>query len=163
MTITYTSSSFLALHVVCEELSYLRSSGWQHPTSKFLAVWKLCCQVPPPPPPPLPSPSLLLSPPLPLPSQYDVRVDEEQNVKLTETINLLLAAGYFRARIKGLSPFDKVGRVKQGEMEHKPCTSCDTLGFKFLYITRGSSTLSTYWENNLVCSLLRATGSISCT
>lgn len=40
--------------------------------------------------------------------QYDVREDEEQNVKLTECIDLLLAAGYFRARIKGLTPFDKV-------------------------------------------------------
>ena len=28
---------------------------------------------------------------------------------MAETIELLLAAGYFRARIKGLSPFDKVG------------------------------------------------------
>lgn len=41
-------------------------------------------------------------------SQFDVREDEEQNVKLGQTIDLLLAAGYFRARIKGLSPFDKV-------------------------------------------------------
>lgn len=41
--------------------------------------------------------------------QYDVREDEEQNVKLKESIDLLLAAGYFRARIKGLTPFDKVG------------------------------------------------------
>jgi len=40
--------------------------------------------------------------------QYDVREDEEQDVKLKESINLLLAAGYFRARIKGLTPFDKV-------------------------------------------------------
>ncbi|EDO46239.1 predicted protein, partial [Nematostella vectensis] len=38
----------------------------------------------------------------------ETREDEEQNVKLLETIDLLLAAGYFRARIKGLSPFDKV-------------------------------------------------------
>jgi hypothetical protein len=38
----------------------------------------------------------------------DVREDEEQNVKLTESIDLLLAAGYFRARIKGLTPFDKI-------------------------------------------------------
>lgn len=45
---------------------------------------------------------------LPLPLQYDVREDEEQNVKLQECIELLLAAGYFRARIKGLTPFDKV-------------------------------------------------------
>lgn len=29
---------------------------------------------------------------------------------MAETIELLLAAGYFRARIKGLSPFDKVLR-----------------------------------------------------
>ena len=37
-----------------------------------------------------------------------MREDEEQNVKLSESIDLLLAAGYFRARIKGLTPFDKV-------------------------------------------------------
>lgn len=52
-----------------------------------------------------------------LPVQYDAdgkeveietREDEEQNVKLEETIELLRSAGYFRARIKGLSPFDKV-------------------------------------------------------
>ena len=29
-------------------------------------------------------------------------------MKLNESIDLLLAAGYFRARIKGLTPFDKV-------------------------------------------------------
>ncbi|XP_035215169.1 coiled-coil domain-containing protein 93-like, partial [Stegodyphus dumicola] len=38
----------------------------------------------------------------------EVREDEEQERKLQEIIELLLAAGYFRARIKGLSPFDKV-------------------------------------------------------
>ncbi|CAI9741759.1 Hypothetical predicted protein [Octopus vulgaris] len=52
-----------------------------------------------------------------LPVQYDAdgkaievetREDEEQNVKLEETIELLRSAGYFRARIKGLTPFDKV-------------------------------------------------------
>ena len=31
-------------------------------------------------------------------------------MKLLESIDLLLAAGYFRARIKGLSSFDKVER-----------------------------------------------------
>uniref|UniRef100_A0A8C5I5S6 Coiled-coil domain-containing protein 93 n=1 Tax=Gouania willdenowi TaxID=441366 RepID=A0A8C5I5S6_GOUWI len=36
------------------------------------------------------------------------REDEEQSVKLAETLELLLAAGYFRARIRGLTPFDKV-------------------------------------------------------
>lgn len=40
--------------------------------------------------------------------QYDIREDEEQSVKLQEIIDLLVAAGYFRARIKGLSSFDKV-------------------------------------------------------
>ncbi|XP_037542680.1 coiled-coil domain-containing protein 93 isoform X2 [Nematolebias whitei] len=40
--------------------------------------------------------------------QVETREDEEQNVKLAEILELLLAAGYFRARIKGLSPFDKV-------------------------------------------------------
>ncbi|XP_013408338.2 coiled-coil domain-containing protein 93 [Lingula anatina] len=40
--------------------------------------------------------------------EVETREDEEQNKKLNETIELLLAAGYFRARIKGLSPFDKV-------------------------------------------------------
>ncbi|XP_005089338.2 coiled-coil domain-containing protein 93 [Aplysia californica] len=42
------------------------------------------------------------------PIEVETREDEEQNVKLQQTIDLLLAAGYFRARIKGLSPFDKV-------------------------------------------------------
>ncbi|XP_077988967.1 coiled-coil domain-containing protein 93-like [Glandiceps talaboti] len=42
------------------------------------------------------------------PTQAEVREDEEQHIKLQETIELLTAAGYFRARIKGLSPFDKV-------------------------------------------------------
>uniref|UniRef100_A0A667ZG72 Coiled-coil domain-containing protein 93 n=1 Tax=Myripristis murdjan TaxID=586833 RepID=A0A667ZG72_9TELE len=41
-------------------------------------------------------------------SQVETREDEEQSVKLAEILELLLAAGYFRARIKGLSPFDKV-------------------------------------------------------
>ncbi|XP_023192186.1 coiled-coil domain-containing protein 93 isoform X3 [Xiphophorus maculatus] len=40
--------------------------------------------------------------------QVESREDEEQTVKLAEILDLLLAAGYFRARIKGLSPFDKV-------------------------------------------------------
>lgn len=40
--------------------------------------------------------------------QPEVREDEEQRVKLDEIIDLLYAAGYFRARIKGLSSFDKV-------------------------------------------------------
>uniref|UniRef100_UPI00358FA7C7 coiled-coil domain-containing protein 93 isoform X2 n=1 Tax=Myxine glutinosa TaxID=7769 RepID=UPI00358FA7C7 len=40
--------------------------------------------------------------------EVETREDEEQNVKLAETLELLVAAGYFRARIKGLSPFDKV-------------------------------------------------------
>lgn len=31
-----------------------------------------------------------------------------QKKKLEEIVELLVAAGYFRARIKGLSPFDKV-------------------------------------------------------
>lgn len=37
-----------------------------------------------------------------------MREDEEQKIKLQEIIDLLVAAGYFRARIKGLSSFDKV-------------------------------------------------------
>ncbi|KAM4698237.1 coiled-coil domain-containing protein 93 isoform 2-T2 [Rhinophrynus dorsalis] len=40
--------------------------------------------------------------------EVETREDEEQNVKLSEILELLVAAGYFRARIKGLSPFDKV-------------------------------------------------------
>ncbi|XP_008436822.1 coiled-coil domain-containing protein 93 isoform X2 [Poecilia reticulata] len=40
--------------------------------------------------------------------QVESREDEEQTVKLAEILELLLAAGYFRARIKGLTPFDKV-------------------------------------------------------
>ncbi|XP_054642895.1 coiled-coil domain-containing protein 93 [Dunckerocampus dactyliophorus] len=42
------------------------------------------------------------------PVQVEAREDEEQSIKLAEILELLLAAGYFRARIKGLSPFDKV-------------------------------------------------------
>ncbi|CAG2108892.1 unnamed protein product [Medioppia subpectinata] len=38
----------------------------------------------------------------------DVREDEEQAIKMQEIINLLVAGGYFRARIKGLNNFDKV-------------------------------------------------------
>ena len=38
----------------------------------------------------------------------DIREDEEQAVKMQEIINLLVAGGYFRARIKGLNNFDKV-------------------------------------------------------
>ncbi|KAJ8013047.1 hypothetical protein DPEC_G00049250 [Dallia pectoralis] len=40
--------------------------------------------------------------------QVETREDEEQSVKLSEILELLLAAGYFRARIKGLGSFDKV-------------------------------------------------------
>ncbi|CAN0153518.1 unnamed protein product [Bubo scandiacus] len=43
-----------------------------------------------------------------VPQEVETREDEEQNIKLTEILELLVAAGYFRARIKGLSPFDKV-------------------------------------------------------
>jgi len=38
----------------------------------------------------------------------DVRVDEEAKEKFQAILDLLLAGGYFRARIQGLSPFDKV-------------------------------------------------------
>ncbi|XP_015185941.1 PREDICTED: coiled-coil domain-containing protein 93 isoform X2 [Polistes dominula] len=41
-------------------------------------------------------------------TETDIREDEEQTKKLQEIIDLLVAAGYFRARIKGLSNFDKV-------------------------------------------------------
>ena len=41
-------------------------------------------------------------------AKYDVKEDEEQEIKFREISELLVAAGYFRARIKGLSPFDKV-------------------------------------------------------
>uniref|UniRef100_A0A665VZW9 Coiled-coil domain-containing protein 93 n=1 Tax=Echeneis naucrates TaxID=173247 RepID=A0A665VZW9_ECHNA len=41
-------------------------------------------------------------------TSVETREDEEQSIKLAEILELLLAAGYFRARIKGLSPFDKV-------------------------------------------------------
>lgn len=40
--------------------------------------------------------------------EVEVREDEEQSVKLQEIVDILVAAGYFRARIKGLSSFDKV-------------------------------------------------------
>jgi CCDC93 protein N-terminal domain len=37
-----------------------------------------------------------------------VKVDEDQQQKYEEIVELLLAAGYFRVRIKGMRPFDKV-------------------------------------------------------
>lgn len=40
--------------------------------------------------------------------KVDVREDEEQVVKLEEIIEMLISAGYYRARIKGLANFDKV-------------------------------------------------------
>ncbi|XP_078490238.1 coiled-coil domain-containing protein 93-like [Ciona intestinalis] len=40
--------------------------------------------------------------------EVETKEDEEQEVKLNEIVDLLVAAGYFRARIKGLSSFDKV-------------------------------------------------------
>ena len=53
-----------------------------------------------------------------------MREDEEQAKRFQDIIDLLLAAGYFRARIKGLSNFDKVrtpltflGKPKSNIME----------------------------------------------
>ena len=44
-------------------------------------------------------------------------------MKLNESIDLLLAAGYFRARIKGLTPFDKVHTYNRQshDLNTKPC------------------------------------------
>ncbi|KAI2809206.1 hypothetical protein RDWZM_003452 [Blomia tropicalis] len=39
---------------------------------------------------------------------YDIREDEEQIAKMGEISELLVAGGYFRARIKGLHNFDKI-------------------------------------------------------
>ncbi|MCP9261661.1 Ribonuclease [Dirofilaria immitis] len=44
----------------------------------------------------------------PLLPLFDIREDEEQLVKLQDIIDLLVAAGYFRARIKSISHFDRV-------------------------------------------------------
>jgi hypothetical protein len=40
--------------------------------------------------------------------QFDVRDDELQRQRLDEIIELLVVAGYFRARAKQLTSFDKV-------------------------------------------------------
>ena len=40
--------------------------------------------------------------------EYDVREDDEQTFKEVQIIDLFVAAGYFRARINGLSSFDKI-------------------------------------------------------
>lgn len=42
------------------------------------------------------------------PVNIEVRDDEEQQIKYQQIISTLVAAGYFRARIIGLSPFDMV-------------------------------------------------------
>ena len=57
-------------------------------------------------------------------AQVDVREDEEQDVKLRACIDLLLAAGYFRARIKGLSPFDKVSNCTVAPLLALPESDC---------------------------------------
>lgn len=41
-------------------------------------------------------------------TEVDVREDEEQIVKLEQIIEMLVSAGYYRARIKGLANFDKI-------------------------------------------------------
>lgn len=40
--------------------------------------------------------------------QVERREDEEQNRKEKEIFDILVTAGYYRARIKGLSAFDKI-------------------------------------------------------
>ena len=40
--------------------------------------------------------------------QAETREDEQQKVKYQEIIDLLIGAGYYRAKIKALSEFDKV-------------------------------------------------------
>lgn len=42
------------------------------------------------------------------PPQVERRHDPEQEAKQLEMFDILVAAGYFRARIKGLSAFDKI-------------------------------------------------------
>ena len=42
-------------------------------------------------------------------------------MKLGESVDLLLAAGYFMARIKGLTPFDKVGGACYIFFSHVMC------------------------------------------
>lgn len=59
-------------------------------------------------------------------SQVEVRKDDEQDVKLEETVRLLLAAGYFRARIKSLSPFDKVNHHHCPRLHLTPLTATTT-------------------------------------
>ena len=88
--------------------------------------------------------------------QVETREDEEQNVKENQIIDLLLAAGYFRARIKGLTPFDKVitglninnfnGNCQVGQVNFNfylpekisapPCKRGDRMNMKvtFLYV-----------------------------
>ena len=39
---------------------------------------------------------------------FEIKDDEEQKSKLQDICDLLLAAGYFRVRLKGISAFDKV-------------------------------------------------------
>uniref|UniRef100_A0AC35FK69 Coiled-coil domain-containing protein 93 n=1 Tax=Panagrolaimus sp. PS1159 TaxID=55785 RepID=A0AC35FK69_9BILA len=41
-------------------------------------------------------------------AQFDIREDEEQYAKMAEILDLLVSAGYFRAKIQGLSAFDKI-------------------------------------------------------
>lgn len=45
-------------------------------------------------------------------SKNSIKVDPEQQQKYEDIITLLLAGGYFRARISTLDPFDKVKKYK---------------------------------------------------
>lgn len=58
--------------------------------------------------------------------QVETREDEEQSIKLAEILELLLAAGYFRARIKGLSPFDKVNQIYSITLSNLPSSGDQT-------------------------------------
>ena len=58
-------------------------------------------------------------------------------MKLSESIDLLLAAGYFRARIKGLSPFDKVCesvRMHLASFRDKKSATLSFLGKRILVL-----------------------------
>jgi hypothetical protein len=65
------------------------------------------------------------------------RLSEEQERKYQEIVELLLAGGYFRARISGLSRFDKVvGGISWCITASNEDVDVDLLEFQGIYLSK---------------------------
>ena len=69
-----------------------------------------------------------------LDGKFTIQSDDEQYAKLNEILELLVSAGYFRAKIQGLSVFDKV----VGGMVYCISLSAETVDVDLLYSENSS-------------------------